>query len=281
MTGDTGSTISQIRVMQQKERTEPYRCTDYLSHRTDLGPDGRQALCNWGFQTTAAFNGVGRMPAVRAISYFDRFMRIFVGCRELALENIQLAFIASLVIALKFDAGFKVELDFIASVVTRGAYEEQEITTMEMMILQALDWRLSGPAPHDFIDIFLEVMPGLETDHHDFVNYLSKAIADVAVTRRSAVFQYPSEIAFGAICCALEYLNSICAIDSRAIRHSLQDVSGINCNSSSQKSIIESMFHIMLEIPLDDLLSRFARPIETDIISASSEDSPTSIFRVV
>ena len=271
--------ISQIHVMQEQERAGVYRCTDYLSYRTDMTPDDRQALCNWGYQVIANVSGISSFTAVKAISYFDRYMGASPECR--GLEIIQLAFITSLVIALKMDSGIKVELDFVARSVTKGTYDEEEIRWMEMNMLQALDWRLSGPAPHDFIDRFLEVIPGLEAMHHDFLERLSKAVAEVAITRYSVALQYPSVTAFSAICCALEYLGSIFAIDSLSIRHSLQHVSGISCNNSSQKLVIESMLHIMFDISRNDLSST-AGSAETDsIISAWSEGSPVSISYII
>ena len=268
--------ISQIRVMQEQERAEAYRCTNYLSYRTDMTPDDRLALCNWGYQVIANVSGISSFTAVKAISYFDRYMGASPECR--GLEIIQLAFITSLVIALKVDSGFNVELDFVARSVTKGTYDEDEIRWMEIMILQALDWRLSGPAPHDFIDRFLGDIPGLEAMHHGFLDHISKTIAEVAMTRYSIALQYPSVIAFSAICCGLEYLNSIFAVDSLSIRQSLQHVSGINCNDSSLEVVIESMANIIFDISVNDL-SSFGVRGETDNISDPSMDSPISIFQ--
>jgi hypothetical protein len=267
--------VSQIRVMQEQERSEAYRCNDYLSYRSELGPADRQALCNWGFQTIAAFHGISRFTVVKAISYFDRYMCTSFQGRSVELEAIQLAFVASLVIALKVDSGFNVEIDFVASVVTKDAYDEEEISRMEMEILQALGWRLSGPTPHDFIDRFLQVIPGIEPTHFDFLNRFSKAVAELATVRYSMALQCPSVISFAAICFGLEYLRSMVAIDTLAIQRSLQNVSGLNCEDPSLKSVVESMAHITFKIPLDDLYS-FAG---TDGSSVSSEDSPVSTFR--
>ena len=266
---------SQILIMQQQEREQAYICIDYLSYRTDLCSANRQALCNWAYQRIAAFTGVNRLTVVKAISYFDRYMS--TSSEDRGLEAIQLAFVTSLVIALKVDAGFNVELDFFANVVLEDAYDKEEIERMEMKILRALGWRLSGPTPHDFIDRFLRVIPRMEAMHRAFLNRFSKAVVELAIVNYSIALRYPSVIAFGAICCSLEYLESIFAIDSITIERSLEIVSGLNCNDPSQQSAVETMVRIMLDIPLDNISSFIGRG-ETDGMSASSQDSHTSIF---
>ena len=265
---------SQIHVMQGQEREEAYRCIDYLGFRTELGLADRQALCNWGYQISRGITGISRLNVVKAMSYFDRYMSTASECR--GLKAIQLAFVASLDIALKVDAGFKDTVEFISSVVTREEYSKEEIRIMEMKILQALEWRLSGPTPHDFIDGFLEVIPGIEVMHEAFLNQFSKTVAEVAIANYHIGLQKPSTIAFGAICCGLRYLEHIFAIDALAIHRSLEIISGIY-EDSPLKSVIEEMVRGMLDISLRDLLG-FAAPSDTDSISESSADSPTSIF---
>ena len=266
---------SQVRVMQEQERSEAYQCIDYLDDTIELGPEDREALCSWGYQLIETFTGISRLTVVRAISYFDRYMSTSSLGREQRVETIQLAFISSLLIALKNDSGLKVDLDFFARVVTRDAYGEEEIRRMELKILLALQWRLSGPAPHDFIERFLEMIPRMEARHIGFLHRFSKAVAEVAITRYSIALQYPSVIAFSAICCGLEYLESIDEIHSLRIRGSLQSISGLSCTDPFFKSVIESMVHIVLEIfSNDDLPGQGG----TDNSSVSSEDSPTSIF---
>ena len=270
---------SQVRAMQEQERAEAYRCIDYLSYRTEMTEDHRRALCNWGFQVIAVFAGISRVTVVRAISYFDRYMGASdLGSREHELETIQLAFVASLLIALKMDSAIKVELEFFAHVVTRDAYREEDIRMMEMKVLQTLDWRLGGPDPHDFIDRFLQVIPELEAEHHAFINRFSKAIVEVSTPTYSIALQHPSVIAFSAICCGLEYLESIYEMDSLEIRGSLQSISGMNCNDPSQKSVIDSMVHVVRDIFSHDDPPSLDGQDETDSTSVSSEDSPTLIF---
>ena len=270
---DLGSIISQIRVMQEQERAEAYRCINYLRYRNEMDQVDRQALCNWGYQTIAACNGGNRLTVVKAISYFDRYMSSSSQCRD--LEAIQLAFVTSLVIALKIDAGFNVELDFIASAITKDAYTQEDIRRMELEILQALEWRLNGPTPHEFIDRFLEVVPGIDATHFDFLNRFSKAVAEEATTTYAFALHYPSVVALGAICCGLEHLESISSINILAIQHCLQIVSGLSCKDPSLKPVTITVARFMCDIGHS---TSFARAVEVDGRSISSEDSPKSVF---
>ena len=271
---DLGCINSQIHVMLGQESAEAYQCIDYLNHRTEFGQAEREALCNWGYEIARHDTGISRLNVVKALSYFDRYMSTASECN--GLKSIQLAFVASLVIAIKADAGFKDTLEFISSVISRDQYSQEEISSMEMEILRALDWRLSAPTPHDFIDMFLQVIPGIEAIHEAFLGQFSKTIAEVTIADYHFGLQSSSTIAVGAICCGLEYLEQIFSIDALAIQRSLEIISGINCDDPLQKSVIEEIARNILDMSLGDLLGVDA-PSDTDSISVSSEDSPTSI----
>eukprot|EP00956_Cyclotella_meneghiniana_P045083 scaffold352401_cov20-Cyclotella_meneghiniana.AAC.1 len=172
--------LSQIFVMQIQERSASYKCSDYLSRTHVIGPSHRHALCQWGYETIEACNGIRRSTAVAAITYFDRFLSSNTPAAERALNDVvecQLAFVTSLVVALKIHAGFKkVESDFVSGVITRNAYGANEINSMELEILQSLSWKLNEPTPHDFIDYFLEVMPGVNGTCLEHIRSLSKTL---------------------------------------------------------------------------------------------------------
>jgi hypothetical protein len=151
--------------MKEQEQAEAYKCDDYMSYANGLYPSDRTALCNWGYQIITACKGVSRLTAVKAFSYFDRFLSTSSHIAQHALEDIrvsQLAFVASLVIALKVDSGFNVEPDFVSKFICTDMYDAEQINKMELEILQALEWRVNGPTPHDFIDSFLEIIPSIK-----------------------------------------------------------------------------------------------------------------------
>lgn len=257
--------------MQEQEREQAYRCTDYMKCKCSLSPDDRQALCDWGYKAIAACHGINRSTAVIAISYFDRFMSSSSRTAQLALADVtisQLAFVTCLVIALKTHSDFNVEADFVSNVLCKDIYDADDITKMEMIILQDLQWRLNGPTPHDFIDGFLDVIPLSETMHRDFLNHFSKALVELAVTRYSVALQDPSEIAFASVCCVLQYLEAISMIDSSSVLNYLRTFLGLELRDESQRMLFKTMVCLMREF----------RTFRVDDESFSTHDSPNCII---
>jgi hypothetical protein len=242
-----------ISLMQQQERSEAYRCSDYLAFANSMHPDDRQALCNWSYHTVASCKGVSSATAVMAISYFDRFMSSNSSSAELALEDIgvgQLACVTCLVVALKVHYGFNVETDFVSNAICRDMYSADEINRMEIEILQSLDWRLNGPIPHDFIDAYLnlhEVIPTIDSSYLDSLARCSKAMAELAVTRYEVALHYPSAIAFTSICCALLYLEAVPSVDSVTVLGCIKRVSGLDLNDHTTTRLFKTMIGLMQE----------------------------------
>ncbi|KAL3801589.1 hypothetical protein ACHAWO_001394 [Cyclotella atomus] len=238
--------ISQIRVMHQQERSAAYRLSDYIKgHQCHLASD-REALCDWGYQTIAACNGVSRSTAVVAISYFDRFLGTSTTAAQLALTDpydFQLAFVTCLVIALKVHSGFHVETDFVSDVICKNMYPTQEIIYMELQVLQALEWKLNGPTPHDFIDYYLEVVPSIGTAHRKFLIRFSKALVELALPKYSLALHHPSELAFVSICCAMQ-----CAEFDATDRLSvIQLISSLHHDNRELGALFPSMMRLMHE----------------------------------
>jgi hypothetical protein len=207
---DDSSLISQICVMHRQEKSTSYRLVDYMSTETSiLRPPDREALCNWGYQTVAACNGVtSRTTAAKAISFFDRFLGTSAPAAQQALTDLvysQLAFVACLVIALKFHSGFNVETDFISNEVCGNMYDSNEIIEMELNVLKALGWKLNGPTPHDFIDYYLELVPSIDKTHRGFLIGFSNGLAELASMKYTLALHRPSEVAFASIFCATQY----------------------------------------------------------------------------
>ena len=272
---DTPFLLSQIGVMQQQERTPSYRITDYISRfETTVTPSDRETLCNWGYQVIAAFGGMSRSTVLVAISYFDRFLSSMTPMANAALSEthyFQLAFVTSLVLALKVHAGMKVEHDFVSGVICRNNYETEEITCMEIQILQALRWKMSGHTTHDFIDYFLEVTPGIGGSYKEFVRRFSKALVELAIIRYNVALQYPSVIAFAAIRCTF-HLNSSELVSSESLSF-LERISGVGnpWNDTVLVFLFETMFQLVEEA------ADYSQ--QDDIRSVSTESSPVDVIR--
>jgi hypothetical protein len=221
------------------------------------------------------------LTAVKAFSYFDRFLSTSSHIAQHALEDIrvsQLAFVASLVIALKVDSGFNVEPDFVSKFICTDMYDAEQINKMELEILQALEWRVNGPTPNDFIDSFLEIIPSIKAPHRDFLTRVSKVHAELAVARYSIALHQPSAIAFVSICCALKTLDSVTSSDSVSVLHCLQLVSGFNFDDPPLRSLFSTM--VCLSQWFSSEAQDVADALEADEAnSVSSEVSPNCITR--
>lgn len=139
--------LNQIRVMQEQEIEDDYRCSDYMIYSNTFSPSDRSALCAWGYQIIADCNGVNRSTVIKAISHFDRFMSTSLQSSILAhtkMRTAQLIFATCIMIALKAENGLNVELDFISSIICQDMYHPDDFFFMESVILRALKWRLYG-----------------------------------------------------------------------------------------------------------------------------------------
>ena len=270
--------------MQEQERSSSYRCTDYISKSQVLSSLDRQALCNWGYQTIAACQGVSRSTAVLSFTYFDRFLSSNTPAARRALNDVteaQLAFVTSLVIALKCHSGFKVETDFVSNVVTKNYYDADEISNMEKEILQGLDWKLNGPMPHDFIDYFLDLMPNMNGTCLDFVKNFSRSLVVLSMSTYAVALHYPSHIAFTSVCCALDYAEQLYSDSQPTFADNLsflQLVSGLDFRDVVLRSLFATMASFVCEfLSGSDVGVEDAQSEDGEVVSLSSDDSPTAI----
>jgi hypothetical protein len=163
------------------------------------------------------------------------------------VAEFQLAFVTCLVIALKIYSGFNVQTDFVSDVITKNSYDAEELDEMEIEILQSLGWKLSGPTPHDFIDYFLEAMPGVDGTSLDLAKRLSKALVEPAMTKYTTLLHYPSEIAFVSICCAMYH------VDTSLMNNLpfLQMISGLDFRHGSLRLLYGTMICLVREVTYD------------------------------
>ena len=250
-----------------------------MSTSNTITPSERKALCNWGFQTIAACNGVNRSTAIVAISYFDRFLSFSSSAVNRAwedLQDVQLAFVACLVIALKIHSGLNVECDFVSSAVCKNTYSSEEITYMEIQVLRSLSWKLNGPTPHDFIDYFVDIIPHLEVNQKETINHLSKALVEISISEYDVAIQHPSEVAFVAISCSLDYAG----VDSVNCIPFLRMISGLDPSRDLQlRSLHQVMVSLVRELLSGSDHDALDEQQQNDMDSVLSADSPVSATR--
>jgi len=167
-----------LAAMRHQESTS-YRCIDYLGCVSPLTPSScgddssligtailsneyrqsRNKMAQWCYQLTDICK-LSRHAVARSMNYLDRFLatdheraqRALVGRREY-----QLAAMTALYISIKLHEPLAMEASLLAEI-SQGCYTVSEILSMERSILEALEWRVNGPTPQEFVSLYLGLL---------------------------------------------------------------------------------------------------------------------------
>ena len=180
------------------------------------------------------------------MSYLDRFIASGVRRSRTARtdrKEYQLAAMTTLVMAIKLNEPLEMETKLLSDL-SRGCYTTAEIATMEIDILEALDWRVNGPTPLEFVQHFLAVgLHGTEAANHPAVEAtlldFSRFQTELAIGMPALLSVTPSRIALAAI------LNSMEGIDDVALNpferitflRSIEATSGLDPNARDLRPV--------------------------------------------
>ena len=212
--------LKQVHAMLEQESTTYRVSRDYFRRVGDAGdwdaevevsPSTRAMMLSWGYQIAESCK-LKRNVAIYAMGYMDRFLSNSCSpSAQTVLSNqydFQLCFITCILIAMKNYSGLSVELDFASKIVCNGIYSVQELSAMEMHVLQGLEWRLNGPSPIDFVHAFVQMLPPQEKTVLDAMIRVSEALVEAAIMDYSLMLQSsPSSMAYASILAASECLN--------------------------------------------------------------------------
>ena len=163
---DIHEIISRINAMrEQEDRTE--RCQNYFafcSNSSDVDTSCRKAMANWCYQVADTL-GFSHETVSLTMSFLDRYLSSRRGRSQEALDSrnmFQLVAITCFYTAVKTYEPVELGVDLLTKM-CRGFYSETDIISMERDILFALDWRVSGPTPMDFVRHLIELLPSCES----------------------------------------------------------------------------------------------------------------------
>ena len=218
--------------LQFMQAQEPYYRigADYLSSTSvTITAADRRALCSWSYEIIESLSNINSEVACIGMSYLDRFMATSSPKAKAALttrHEYQLATVACTVIAIKNRGGIKhLGSDFVAEVVCHGLYTKDELDVMEMEVLNALSWRLSGPSPHEFIDALVGLLSAISEDGSEdddassslLLTKHSKRQVDAAVLEYDLALQSSLALAYAAILTTLKttgvLMDRLCPMD--------------------------------------------------------------------
>jgi len=214
--------MASIEAMRIQEKTG-YKTEDYMSQaqpevRSIRGPqqqpvdtECRSQMSEWCFRVVdrCDFN---RETVAIAMSYLDRFLATPSGSEALQDRKIfQLAAMTCLYTAIKIHESEAVDPQFVASL-SRGAYTEDEVTTMELQIIIAIRWRMNPPTAMCFVQHYMRLMPDgamTETEREVTIE-VTKFQTELAVNAYEFVGVNASTVAFAALtnslqCCEVKH----------------------------------------------------------------------------
>ena len=208
---DPSEVADRIYAMRRQEEIT-YGCADYLGDNEDLRATARKPvdeecrvkMCEWCYQVVD-FCKFRRETVAIGMSYLDRYLSTSAGRGALTdRKEYQLSAMTTLYMAIKLHEPLEMETSLLADL-SRGCYNEQEISDMEKDILNALGWRIQGPTPLAFVQHFLAllpetVIPAVATAVMDYARFQT----ELAVSDYTFVTERYSHIALAAILNAVE-----------------------------------------------------------------------------
>jgi hypothetical protein len=204
-----------LAIMLYQEENE-YHVFDYLLVNIELrrkttkpvDEDCRVKMSEWCYQVVD-FCKFRRETVGIGMSYLDRYLCSVKGKKALGdRKEYQLVAMTCLYIAIKLHEPLEMETSLLADL-SRGCYTEMEFANMERTILEAVEWRVSGPTPLTFVLHFLAFLPdtlsaGVEEAIWDYARYQTElAIADHAFVKLK-----PSLVGMAALLNAMEGMDT-------------------------------------------------------------------------
>ena len=204
-----------IAIMLIQEENE-YSCFDYLAanevvRRKAAKPvdeDCRVKMCEWCYQVVD-FCKFRRETVGIGMSYLDRYMCSKKGKKALGdRKEYQLVAMTCLYIAIKLHEPLEMETSLLADL-SRGCYTEMEFANMEKTILEAIEWRVSGPTPLAFVLHFISFLPNIISSSvveaiFDYARYQT----ELAIGDHYFVKSKPSVVGMAALLNALEGMDT-------------------------------------------------------------------------
>lgn len=289
--------VDQIGIMCIQEETT-YGVDDYMKQTVVLRKNARKPvteecrlkMCQWGFHVINYCN-FRRETVVIGMSYLDRYLSTEDGRPALlSQKRYQLVAMTALYIAIKISEPMEVDTSLLSDL-SQGMYSEMDFVHMEHRILNALEFRVSGPTTLSFVLVFMGLAP--VTIHPDVVGTildLARYQTELLVTQQSFAAIRPSVAAFAAVLNAMEGLDeSILSMTAR--------IRFVRIIEESTELLMEDLLdiqaklsHLLFEVMGDDLVHLMTeREEENSTVeiyddddskrsTISRQDSPSSVM---
>lgn len=175
---------------------------DFLEGQKNVTQKMRAVLIDWINEVHMQFHLIPETFQM-TVSIIDRYLQVEKSTNR---EYLQLVGVTALFIASKYEELYPPAItDFIY--ITDNTYTKPQILTMELKILQALDWNLSRPLAIQFLRRCSKAAEAADYHHS-----MSKYFLELTSTEYSLAHYRPSEIAAASILLSLRLFNKVSAL---------------------------------------------------------------------
>jgi hypothetical protein len=238
----------------------PMNYLAFDSCKSGVNENWRRRLCEWMFEVTDHYD-FDREVVSFAFDYLDRSISLAYGPtsrKKLSKKEYQLYAVTSLYLAIKVhgemdsDDGKRIKLRISAfQELSRGCFKTETIEAKEIEFLALLQWRVNPPTCARCIYSYLHLLPEwtsaeFETPREDIICHIfdvAKYLTELSIFVSEFSFNYsPSTIAYGAIICAIDYVEeSIMSIPSHIKARFLLNIKEVSSNLTPESEDIRCL----------------------------------------
>lgn len=217
--------IKAILEIESNYYTPPKNYLAYNCCKSGVNENWRRRLCEWMFEVTDHYD-FDREVVSFAFDYLDRSVSLAYGStsqKKLSKREYQLYAVTSLYLAIKLHGemdsdvdGKRIKLRISAfQELSRGCFQTETIEAKELELLILFQWRVNPPTCARCIYSYLQLLPDwtaaeFETPREDIVCQIfdvAKYLTELSIFVSDFSFKFsPSKIAYGALLCAIDYV---------------------------------------------------------------------------
>ena len=266
------SIVGTLAALRSQEDSAP-RCRDYFcfTQSSVIDETCRVAMVDW-LSTVGSTLGFSDDTVWTGTSLFDRFMGS--GSREAeecfaSKKHYQLAAVTCFYLSAKIIEPITIGVDTLCKI-CRDTYSEDDITSMERSILEALEWRVSCPQPIDFVRHILQMLP--DSGSADILERSVTENMNVAIKDIYFSTQKPSVVGLTCLASALAECE---ALDTMEMKKFWRQLSDMLCWDMCSMEILESRQRLRSHLtPSKPGHSRSTKYVQTP-------SSPVSVIQVI
>lgn len=181
----------------------------------------RRQMCTWAYAAMDTFDLDREIVAV-SFSILDRYLANEASFdARISKEDFQLFCMTAIYIAVKvLEPTRKLSIEALVDM-SRGYYNEEDVTVTEIDMLQSLKWHINPPTAVAFVRAYLELVPDADKLLSTCCHFVEMAVADsyfvsqkASDVAKAAILMAVEEEKFGALkLCQLRKVADLCSKD--------------------------------------------------------------------